>query len=132
MKKSGAIDKAFAWLEEVIKLDLSWDAIIALFTKLWDSFFSINDLLDPIGAFEKIIDIFANPVKRIINFAVAVGLKVLEFIFTGVMGATGARVVQILKKGKSTCLTIVKDPIGFLGNLLKALERGFNNSVKTF
>ena len=125
LKKSGAIDKAFTWLEKAVaKLNLTFEAFLQLFIDLWESF-TINDLLDPIGAFEKIINIFKAPVLRIINFAIEVGLKVLEFIFVGVMGPTGARVVAILSKAKSTFLKIIKNPIGFLGNLLKALGKGF-------
>ncbi|MCM8529078.1 MAG: DUF4157 domain-containing protein, partial [Lentisphaeraceae bacterium] len=125
LKKSGAIDKAFTWLEKAVaKLNLSFEAFLQLFIDLWESF-TINDLLDPIGAFEKIINIFAAPVLRIIDFAIEVGLKVLEFIFTGVMGETGARVVNIIKKSRSTFLKVIKNPVGFFGNLLKALVKGF-------
>ena len=125
LKKSGAIDKAFAWLEKAVaKLNLSFEAFLQLFVTLWESF-TINDLLDPIGAFEKIINIFAAPVLRIIDFAIEVGLKVLEFIFTGVMGSTGGRVVAIMKKTRSTFMKIIKNPVGFFQNLLKAIVKGF-------
>ncbi|CAA0120147.1 Uncharacterised protein [BD1-7 clade bacterium] len=127
LQKSGAIDKAFAWLEaEVVKLDLSWEAIKGLFSQVWNSF-SINDFLDPIGAFERVVGIFAAPVQRIINFASAVGMKVLEFIFSGVMGPLGEKVLAIFKRASTTFVKIIKDPIGFLANLLEAMGQGFRN-----
>ena len=125
LEKSGAVDKAFAWLEkEIAKLDLSWAAIKNMFLNAWN-LLTIENFLKPVETFGKLMDIFAAPVVRIITFAVNVGLKVLEFMFIGVMGPTGGRVVAILSKAKSTFLTIIKDPIGFLGNLLKALGKGF-------
>ncbi len=126
LQKSGAISKAFKWLGKAItKLGLIGQALIGAFTKMWETF-SINDLTNPVAAFERVVAIFTDPVKKIIDFAVEVGLKVLEFIFEGVLGPTGARVLAILKKAKSTFMTIIKDPIKFVKNLIDAVMKGFN------
>jgi hypothetical protein len=125
LKESGAIDKAFAWLEKAIKkLGLIGAAFANAFTQIWESF-SINDLTDPIGAFERVVAIFTEPVRMLIEFAIEVGLKVLEFIFEGVLGPTGARVLAIIKKARSTFIKIIKNPIEFVGHLIDAAMKGF-------
>ena len=125
LQESGAIDRAFQWLNgEVERLDLSWAAIRELFQTAWESL-SIRDLANPIGAFRRIVNLFRAPVGRIIRFAGAVGLKILEFVFEGIMGAGGARVLAILRRAGETFMTIVRDPVGFLSNLLRAVVQGF-------
>ncbi|MCP4117495.1 MAG: DUF4157 domain-containing protein [Desulfobacteraceae bacterium] len=125
LQKSGAITKAFKWLGKAItKLGLIGRALINAFTRMWESF-SINDLTNPVAAFKRVVAIFTEPVKKIIDFAVEVGLKVLEFIFDGVLGPTGARVLAILKKAKSTFMKIIKNPVKFVQNLINAVMKGF-------
>lgn len=125
LQESGAIDKAFAWLEEAItSLGLIGEAFANAFRQTWESF-SINDLTDPIGAFERVVAIFTEPVMMLIDFAIEVGMKVLEFIFEGVLGPTGARVLAIMKKARSTFVKIIKDPMAFVGHLIDALAKGF-------
>lgn len=125
LKESGAIDKAFAWLEEAItSLGLIGEAFANAFTQIWETF-SINDLTDPIGAFQRVVAIFTEPVQMLIDFAIQVGMKVLEFIFEGVLGPTGARVLAIMKKARSTFITIIRNPMAFVGHLIGALAKGF-------
>ncbi|MCK5231029.1 MAG: hypothetical protein KAR13_12220, partial [Desulfobulbaceae bacterium] len=125
LKESGAIDKAFAWLKKAIKkLGLIGAAFANAFTQIWQSF-SINDLTDPIGAFERVVSIFTEPVRMLIDFAIEVGMKVLEFIFEGVLGPTGARVLAILKRARSTFTKIIRGPVAFVGNLIEAVKKGF-------
>jgi hypothetical protein len=125
LQESGAIDKAFAWLEEAIgRLGLIGEALLNAFTRIWETF-TINDLVNPIAAFERVVEIFTEPVRMIIDFALEVGMKILEFIFEGVLGPTGARVLAILKRARSTFTLIITDPIGFVGNLINAVMQGF-------
>ncbi|MBW2689831.1 MAG: DUF4157 domain-containing protein, partial [Deltaproteobacteria bacterium] len=65
------------------------------------------------------------PVRMLIDFAIEVGMKVLEFIFEGVLGPTGARVLAIMKKARSTFVKIIKNPMAFVGHLIDALAKGF-------
>ncbi|MCB2182653.1 MAG: DUF4157 domain-containing protein [Desulfobulbaceae bacterium] len=125
LQESGAIDKAFAWLEEAItSLGLIGDAFANAFRQMWETF-SINDLTDPVGAFDRVVAIFTEPVQMLIDFAIEVGMKVLEFIFEGVLGPTGARVLAILKRARSAFTKIINDPVAFVGNLINAVKRGF-------
>ncbi|WLE97129.1 MAG: DUF4157 domain-containing protein [Candidatus Electrothrix communis] len=126
LQESGAIDKAFAWLEKAInRLGLIGEALMNAFTQVWETF-TINDLTNPVAAFERVVEIFTEPVRMIIDFAVEVGMKILEFIFEGVLGPTGARVLAILKRARSTFTKIIKGPVEFVGNLINAVKKGFN------
>lgn len=125
LQRSGAIERALAWLNgQIARLNISWALIRQTFTQIWNSF-SIRDLANPLGAFERVVNTVRAPVGRIVNFAAAVGMKVLEFIFEGVLGPTGARVLNILKRGRDTFTTIIQNPGRFFGNLIGAAVRGF-------
>jgi hypothetical protein len=133
LEKARTIEKTVAWLEgEITRLDLSWEKIKELFRKAWDAF-SVTDLLNPLALIVKIAGIFAPPVKRILSFALAVGKKVLEFIFEGAMiiaGPIGIQIVGIVRKIGDTFNKIVDDPVGFVGNLVKAVKLGFQQFAK--
>jgi hypothetical protein len=91
------------------------------------------DLLAPLTLIDRIAGIFLPPARRVIDFAIAVGKKVLEFIFEGVMliaGPMGARIVAIVSKIGDSFNKIVADPVGFAGNLVQAVKLGFNQFSK--
>jgi hypothetical protein len=129
LQKSGAIDQAFAWLnDQIAKLNLTWDYIKSLFRQAWDAL-SATDIFSPSKAIEKIKAVFGPPLERIKNFAVAVGKKIAEFIFEGVLklaGPLGTRVLEIVRKAGDVLSTIIHDPIGFIGNLIQAVRKGFD------
>ena len=133
LEKTKTIEKTVVWLKaEVAKLDLSIDAIVALFKKAWNSF-TVGDLLHPLTLVATIVDIFAAPARRVVNFALAVGKKVLEFIFEGAMliaGPIGQQIAGIFRKIGATFNVIVADPIAFVGHLVDALKRGFDQFGK--
>jgi hypothetical protein len=133
LQKSKTIEKTVTWLNaEITKLDLTWDKIKEIFRKAWDAF-SVADLLHPIALLEKMAGIFLPPAKRVISFAIAVGKKVLEFIFEGAMviaGPIGLQIVGIVRKIGDTFDKIVADPVGFVGNLVKAVKLGFQQFSK--
>lgn len=125
LQQSGAIDKAYNWFnEQIAKLNLTWETIKGLFKKAWDSL-GLGDLVSPSSAFEKIKNVFGEPINRIKNFAINAGTKVMEFVFEGVMGAGGAKVMGIIRRAGGVFNTIVSDPIKFIGNLVGAVKGGF-------
>ena len=125
LKKGNAIGKAMDWLSaQVEELGLSPAAIAARFTDLWTSF-TIDDLMNPLPAFQRVGETFLGFIGDVLTLVGRVGLKLLEILFEVVMGAAGGDVLAMLKKGRATFLTIVKDPIGFVGNLVAAGKLGF-------
>ncbi len=133
LEKSKTIEKASAWFsEEVKKLDLTWEGIKQLFKTAWDAF-KVADLLSPKALFEKMAAIFGPPLLRLLKFLLAVGKKVLEFIFEGAMliaGPIGLQIVAIVRKIGATFNKIVEDPIRFVGNLVQGVKLGFNQFAK--
>jgi hypothetical protein len=125
LQQSGAIDKAYNWFnEQIAKLNLTWETIKGLFKRAWDSL-GMGDLVSPSGAFEKIKNVFTEPIGRIKTFAVNAGTKVMEFVFEGVMGGGGAKVMEIIRNAGGVFNTIISDPIKFVGNLVGAVKGGF-------
>lgn len=133
LEKSHAIEKAVAWLQaEVDKLDLTWAKIKELFAKAWDAF-HVADLLAPRTLLEKMAGIFGPPLGRLLRFVLAVGKKVLQFIFEGAMmiaGPIGLQIINIVRKVGDTFDKIIADPIGFVGNLVHAIKIGFQQFGK--
>ena len=80
MEESGSLQRAADWIDTTVaELDLSWETIRNLFSSAWD-LISIENLMSPIETFQKLVELFAEPVGRIIRFVIKVGLKILEFI----------------------------------------------------
>lgn len=129
LQKSGALQKAFAWLsEELKKLNFTWTYIKGLFSKAWDSL-SWYDVVTPWNAWAKIKVVFTEPIGRLLNFAKAVGKKILMFIFEGALkmaGPFGEKVMGVIQKAGAVFDTIVSDPIGFISNLIAAVKKGFS------
>lgn len=124
LQEAGALDRAFNWITERVTqfLDIL-GSLRSAFGRLWRSF-SINDVFDPVGAFERVVTLFRRPVQRVIGFAIEVGRQILEFIFEAVMGAGGTRVLAILRRARATFMTIVRDPVAFIRNLIRAVIQG--------
>jgi hypothetical protein len=133
LEKSKTIEKASDWFsKEVAKLDLTWDGIKALFRQAWDAF-KVVDLLAPKALFEKMAAIFGPPLGRLLNFLLAVGKKVLEFIFEGAMliaGPIGQQIAGIFRKIGDTFNIIVADPVAFVGHLVDAVKKGIQQFAK--
>jgi hypothetical protein len=83
-----------------------------------------------VESFYKLKHIFLGPIQQIINFVGSAGMKLLEFVFEGALTLAGAPVkiiMGILNKGKEVLGRIIKDPIGFLKNLLGAVKGGLSS-----
>lgn len=133
LKESGAIAQTLAWLEGAIaELDLSWDAIVAIFTKAWNDF-KLSDLAKPLETFQRVVDLFAAPIGRVIRFVAKVVIKVIE-IALRIMGFPFELIGSIISNVQSAYHDIKRDPVAFLKNLLRALKKGveqfFTNILK--
>ncbi|MFG0314430.1 MAG: hypothetical protein ACF8LL_09625, partial [Phycisphaerales bacterium] len=126
LKDSGALERFFSWVgTEFGKLNLSFQLLLDLFGRAWDAFPTIASP----GRYIQIIkDVFSPTFNRVWSFVKALGSKVLEFVFEGAMAIAGplaTRVLGVLRKAGSVIGQIFSDPIGFVGNLIKALAKGF-------
>lgn len=126
LAETGIVAEAGARIDEAVDdLEITWEYLRGLFVDLWEGF-TIEDIAEPPAAFQRIINTFQEPVTRIVNFVSVVlgeifrvALKAMNFpsdllgsIINNVMGAIDA---------------IKADPLGFLTNMLEAVELGFRN-----
>ena len=109
MRESGALQKAAAWIDgAVVRLNITWEVIKQMFSRAWD-LVSITSLLNPIGTFRQLANIFLPPVGRIVRFVVEVSIKVLQLIKDALI----SRLVSYARKVRGYPLLTVllgKDP----------------------
>jgi hypothetical protein len=124
LRESGVIPRAAGRIEALIaELGISWAFISQLFTDIWDSL-SIEDLIQPIAAFERIAARFGEPISRLFTFVSEVVKIVIELILQ-MMGIPPDLVYGIIENAMAAFEDIKNDPIGFLFNLMNAIKEGF-------
>ncbi len=132
LQQSGAVAKAGEWLAaELPKLGLTWESIRSLFSRAWDAV-SVTDLINPSAVWDRLSGIFSAPIARLRTFAAAAGTKLMELVFEGVLGGAGGiggQVMGIIHRAGDVLGTIVRDPIGFAGNLVTAVRGGLGQFV---
>ncbi len=124
LKESGAIDRTVAKITAAVaRLNMTPSAIVQLFIDLWNSF-SLDDLMNPIAAFQRIIAKFGEPIGRLIAFVIEIIMIVIEAILI-VMNFPFDLINNIIAKAMQAYQMIKRDPVGFLKNLLRAIKQGF-------
>jgi hypothetical protein len=122
--ESRALQRAYEWfIQETQARNLTWARVTGTFAQAWDSL-QLEDVLHPIDTLQRMITLFRPLMSDLVSFAGAALMKLLEFIFEAAMGAGGARILAILKRARNTFEMIINDPVGFLGNLLRAVGQG--------
>ena len=126
LAESGVIAGAAARIESAIEtLGISWSFIVGIFTGLWNSF-SIDDLVNPIGAFTRIVDSFGEPISRLFQF-VGVVLREVIYLILQVMNFPFDLIGSIVENAATAIEDIKRDPIAFLENMLAAVKAGFTS-----
>jgi hypothetical protein len=126
LKESGAIDKAFQWLDEKVaalglSVSLIEDLIKQAITAAKDASGGLSARLSSAYA------VFQPTLRKVIEFAGEVLKKVGQYIFEGALqliGGTG--VLEIIHDASDAISAIIRDPFSFVGNLVKALQQGVN------
>lgn len=128
MKKANAIGRAWAWFQGAMKELM---AFVAEIPTLAINAFKSLELFDIVlvpRAFIKVGRVFANFLVRFISWAGNTVWNLLEIIFDVVSpGAWG-----YVKKTGAALRGILKNPLPFIGNLVKAAKRGFSNFADHF
>jgi hypothetical protein len=128
MKKANAISRAFAWFKNAMTALLGFiGEIPALFIKALKSL-KIEDLLDLPGAFMRIAGMFGDFVGRFFSWAGNAIWNLLEIIFDVVSPGAFAYV----KKTGAALKSILKNPLPFVRNLVRAAKLGLSNFVDNF
>ena len=123
IKQGNAIARAWAWFQGALSGLMGM--VRAIPRKIIDTLTSLTfqDIITVAGALSKIIGAFVNIATDFIKWGVDQVISLLEILFSVV--APGA--VPYIAKAKSAFKTIIKNPIAFVGNLVKAGKLGFQN-----
>lgn len=90
MQAEGTIQETADWIDaELAALNFSFAEVRALFETAWNAF-SLDDLRDPFGAFQRTVAIFTPFTQRVFTFAANVAIKVLEIIKNALMSQLSA------------------------------------------
>lgn len=124
LSASGVIPDAAARIESAMaELGITAELITGTFVGLWNTL-SLEDLLDPIAAFERVVALFGDPLMRILRFVTVVVGVVVELVLR-LMGFPVELLQHVISETMSAVEDIRNDPIGFLQNLVLALKQGF-------
>jgi len=126
LAKSGVVTDAAARIEGAMaRLGISVDMVLATFRGVWDTL-SLDDLLQPIAAFERVVAEFGRPLARIIEF-VGVVLQVVVELILRLMNFPTELLGRVVSNAMRAIQDIRRDPVAFLRNVLQALKLGFTN-----
>ena len=123
MQKANAIPRAFAWFKGAYGAVKAFvTAIPGKFKELFSSL-TIEDVVLVVGAFKKVASVFGGFVGNFISWGLNAAWNLLEIIFDVVSPGAFAYV----KKTGAALHDILKNPLPFVGNLVKAAKLGFTN-----
>ncbi|MHA7059787.1 eCIS core domain-containing protein [Aquimarina sp. M1] len=124
MVETGAIARITGEIEAAVeRLNMTPQSIVQLFIDLWNSF-TIEDLLNPIDAFIRIIDQFGQPIGRLIAFVAEI-VRIVIVAILEIMNFPFDLIGNIITRSLQAMEDIKRDPIGFLKNILRAIKEGF-------
>ena len=126
LEQTGTIEQAAQRIEGAMQsLGISWEGIKGLFSGIWDSL-SIDDLLEPVAAFQRVMKSFGGFIERLFTF-VKVVVKEVIFLILKMMNFPTDIVQRIIANAMAAFADIKRDPIGFFKNMLASLKLGFGN-----
>jgi len=128
MQKAKAIPRAFAWFKGAINALKGFvNEIPGLFMQTLRSLEIVDIILIP-RAFLKLAGVFGNFAVRFVTWGATAVWNLLEIIFDVV--SPGA--LAYIKKTGAALKSILKNPLPFVGNLVKAAKLGFSNFADHF
>ena len=128
MQKAKAIPRAFAWFKSAINtLKAFVSQIPALFIQALRSL-EVADIIQIPRAFLKLASVFGGFAVRFVTWGAGAVWNLLEIIFDVV--SPGA--LAYIKKTGAALKSILRNPLPFVGNLVKAAKLGFTNFAAHF
>lgn len=124
LAEAGVIEQAGSRIESALAdLGISWEYVQGLFRDIWESL-SLEDLADPMAAFQRILSQFGEPITRIFAFIQVVVGEVIKLILALTNAPTDV-VESIFNNAMQAFEDIKADPVGFLQNMMETLKAGF-------
>jgi hypothetical protein len=128
MQKANAIPRAWAWFQKAMNELMGFvRQIPGLFMAALQSL-EIMDLFPPLKAFAKVAGVFGGFIGQFISWGLKTAWTLLEIIFDVV--SPGA--LAYIKKTGAALKSILKNPLPFVRNLVKAAKLGFSNFADHF
>ena len=128
MQKAKAVPRAFAWFKGALAALKGFIAEIpGLFVQAFRSLEVMDIILIP-RAFGKLVGVFGGFAVRFVTWGAGAVWNLLEIIFDVV--SPGA--LAYIKKTGAALKSILRDPLPFVGNLVKAAKLGFMNFGEHF
>ncbi|MFC6016066.1 DUF4157 domain-containing protein [Plantactinospora solaniradicis] len=125
LAEAGVIAEAGARIEGAMaRLGISLDLITNTFLGVWNML-TLEDLLNPVGAFVRVLEKFGEPLARIVEFVAEVMKVVIELILR-LMNFPSDLLGSIISNAMQAIDDIQRDPVGFLVNMLEALKAGIS------
>ncbi|WGG48135.1 DUF4157 domain-containing protein [Rugamonas sp. DEMB1] len=123
IQKGNAIGRAWDWFQGALEGLMGF--VRAIPGQIVDTLRSITwqDVLTITGLFSKVGRAFLNVAGQFLSWAGAQVITLLEIIFSVV----APRAVPYIKKAQGAFRSIIQNPIGFVGNLVRAGKLGFQN-----
>jgi hypothetical protein len=121
IRKGNAMARAWAWFQGALAGLMGF--VRAVPRKIIDTLSSLTfqDIISVAGAFSRVVGAFVNIAGEFISWGLGQVISLLEILFSVV--APG--VMPYIRKAQAAFNTILKDPIGFVGNLVRAGKQGF-------
>jgi uncharacterized membrane protein (Fun14 family) len=128
MQKAKAVPRAFAWFKAAKAALMGFIAEIpGLFVQAFRSL-EVSDIILIPRAFVKLAHVFGGFAARFVSWGATAVWNLLEIIFDVV--SPGA--LAYIKKTGAALKSILKNPLPFMGNLIKAATLGLSNFVNNF
>ncbi len=128
MQKANAIPRAFAWFKGAFAAIVAFvHEIPGLFVQAFKALEVVDIILIP-RAFMKLAGVFGGFAVRFISWGATAIWNLLEIIFDVV--SPGA--LTYIKKTGAALKSILRNPLPFIGNLVKAAKTGFLNFADHF
>jgi hypothetical protein len=128
IKRSGALGRAWAWFQSAMKSLLGFvtqipTLVITAFRSL-----ELTDIIVLPRAFAKVAAVFGNFIGNFISWAGNAMWNLLEIIFD-VVSPTA---LGYIKRTGAALRSILRNPLPFMGNLVRAAKQGFLNFAGNF
>lgn len=121
IKKGNAVARAWAWFQGALSGLMGF--VRAIPRRVIDVITSLTfqDIVTVAGVFTKVVGAFVNIAGEFVRWGLNQVISLLEILFSVV--APG--VMPYIRKAQAAFITILKNPIGFVGNLVRAGKLGF-------
>jgi hypothetical protein len=121
MKKANALGRAWAWFQGAMNALMGFVSQIPTLAVNAFKSLELADIILVPRAFAKVAAVFGNFIGNFITWAGTAVWNLLEIIFS----VLASGVMPYIAKAKAAFRTILKDPIAFVGNLVRAAKLGF-------